>query len=103
MNLEINSRITWNSAAGQLLGTVKNITLSKNAADQVVPWIDITVDNHSVRLCATDSNLKAMQVQLVSSLVDYVEKTNIMTGKRYLERLDTPYCCSPASETFWAS
>jgi len=31
-----------------------------------------------------------------------VEKTNLMTGKSYLEDADTPLCCSPASETFWS-
>ena len=31
-----------------------------------------------------------------------VEKTNLMTGKVYLEDPDTPISCSPASETFWS-
>lgn len=31
-----------------------------------------------------------------------VEKTNLMTGKTYMEAVDTPLCCSPASETYWS-
>lgn len=31
-----------------------------------------------------------------------VEKTNLMSGKTYLEDPDTPLCCSPASETYWS-
>jgi len=31
-----------------------------------------------------------------------VEKTNLMTGKVYLEDPDTPHFCSPSSETFWS-
>jgi len=31
-----------------------------------------------------------------------VEKTNLMTGKVYLEDPNTPLSCSPASETFWS-
>jgi len=26
----------------------------------------------------------------------------MMTGKTYKERYDTPYFCSPSSETFWS-
>ena len=32
----------------------------------------------------------------------YVTKTNLQTGKQYQERYDTPYCCSPSTETFWS-
>ena len=33
----------------------------------------------------------------------YVEKTNLMTGLTYKERYDTPYYCSPSSETYWST
>lgn len=32
----------------------------------------------------------------------YVVRKNIMGGKDFQERYDTPYYCSPASETFWS-
>jgi hypothetical protein len=32
----------------------------------------------------------------------FVTKTNLMGGKDFTERYDTPYYCSPASETFWS-
>jgi len=32
---------------------------------------------------------------------EMVERTNLMTGKKFMERADTPLCCSPASETYW--
>ena len=67
MNLNINDTVSWSSAAGDLEGVITNITLNLNAANQVVPWIDVKVDEvngHviSVRLCATHSNLKMMHV-----------------------------------------
>lgn len=31
-----------------------------------------------------------------------VERTNAMSGKTFLEDADTPYFCSPSSETFWS-
>ena len=105
MKLEIGNKITWVSAAGKLNGTIKNIVLAKNAADQVCAWIDVEYgNNRSTRLNATDSNLKQLKVQLFTepSDEDMVERVNLMTGKKYLERRDTPLCVSPASETYWS-
>ena len=31
-----------------------------------------------------------------------VERTNLMTGQKYMEDVNTPNCCSPSSETFWS-
>jgi hypothetical protein len=70
MNLNINDTVSWSSAAGNLTGYISNICLNLNAANQVVPWIDITCVNdkgreYTVRLCATEQNLKAMNVTKV--------------------------------------
>ena len=32
----------------------------------------------------------------------YVTRKNMMTGREYQERFDTPYSCSPSSETYWS-
>ena len=32
----------------------------------------------------------------------YVTKTNLMGGKEFTERYDTPYYCSPSSESYWS-
>jgi hypothetical protein len=32
----------------------------------------------------------------------YVTRKNLMNGAEYKERYDTPYYCSPSSETFWS-
>ena len=34
--------------------------------------------------------------------VTMVEKTNMMGGGKFMERYDTPYYCSPASESYWS-
>ena len=31
-----------------------------------------------------------------------VTRTNLMTGAEFEEDVNTPNCCSPASETFWS-
>lgn len=33
----------------------------------------------------------------------YVTKRHHLTGEEFQERYDTPYYCSPSSETFWSS
>jgi len=32
----------------------------------------------------------------------YVTKKNLMGGREFTERYDTPYFCSPASESYWS-
>jgi len=32
----------------------------------------------------------------------FVTKTNLMGGKEFTERYDTPHFCSPASESYWS-
>jgi hypothetical protein len=101
MKLEIGNKITWVSAAGKLHGEITNIVLSLNAANKVVPWIDIkSPGRSSTRLCATDGNLKMMKVAYDDP--DMVERTNIMTGKKYMEKKGTPVFLSPACESYWS-
>jgi len=33
----------------------------------------------------------------------YVTRRNAITGAEFQERYDTPYACSPRSETYWSS
>lgn len=33
----------------------------------------------------------------------FVTRKNLVTGKEFQERYDTPYFCSPSSETFWSA
>jgi hypothetical protein len=32
----------------------------------------------------------------------YVTRTNLMGGKEFQERYDTPHYCSPSSESYWS-
>jgi hypothetical protein len=76
MNLEIGSRVRWESAAGVKRGTIKNIFLAPASNGVITPWIDIELEhgrvanhhlrNYIVTLCASASNLMMMQVALVA-------------------------------------
>ena len=100
MKLEIGTRITWASAAGKLHGEITNIVLAPNAAGDTVAWIDVAHNSRKTRLCAVDMNLKQLKVSLFKD--NMVERTNLMTGKKYFEDKNTPIFCSPASETYWS-
>lgn len=100
MKLEIGNKITWVSRAGKLTGEIVNIVLSPNAAGDTVAWIDVAHNDRKTRLCAIDMNLKQLRVELVED--DMVERTNIMTGKKYMEKKGTPAFLSPACETYWS-
>ena len=39
---------------------------------------------------------------IVEVFETYVTEKNLMTGKTFKERYDTPYFCSPSSESFWS-
>jgi len=40
---------------------------------------------------------------IVEVFETYVTRKNMMSGKEYQERYDTPYFCSPSSETYWSA
>jgi len=40
---------------------------------------------------------------IVKAHETWVTKRNMMTGKTYQERYDTPYFCSPSSESYWSN
>lgn len=33
----------------------------------------------------------------------FVTRRNLLSGKEFQERYDTPYYCSPSSETYWSA
>ncbi len=39
---------------------------------------------------------------MVKVLETNVTKTNLMGGAKFTERYDTPYYCSPSSESYWS-
>jgi hypothetical protein len=39
---------------------------------------------------------------IVEVFETYVTRKNVVGGREFQERYDTPYFCSPSSETFWS-
>ena len=50
----------------------------------------------------TVAESKMNQGFIVKIFETFVTKKNLMGGKEFTERYDTPYYCSPASESYWS-
>ena len=78
MKVSIGNTITWSSAAGVMVGVVKNIELNQNAAFQTVPWIDVEVQGkthtHIIRLCASHQNLVMLKVEVLQCMSTFFEE-----------------------------
>jgi hypothetical protein len=53
-----------------------------------------------IQTVVADKTAQGFQVQVHET---YVTKKNLMGGKEFTERYDTPYYCSPASESYWSA
>ena len=50
----------------------------------------------------TVAESKMNQGFIVKIFETFVTKPNLMGGKEFTERYDTPHFCSPASESYWS-
>jgi len=97
------SQKTYTTAGGakrSLGATIKSLSARK--AEYVERFGADGFDNN------TGSRLAEWQACVVISSEDFeanepmVERVNLMSGKPYMEKLNTPISCSPASETYWS-
>lgn len=64
--LKIGDKVRWLSAGGMLTGVIKNIDLSLNGHQELIPWLSIDCDAYrDVRLCGTHDYLKRMKLEIV--------------------------------------
>lgn len=43
------------------------------------------------------------QVDYYTNMEYKIERTNLLSGKKFFEHVDTPNYCSPASEAYWSN
>ena len=76
----------------------------KKSGERLVQTFDIAVESpraavelhYSVIAPAADG----FRVELHET---FVTRKNLLTGVEFKERYDTPYFCSPSSETYWST
>ena len=57
---------------------------------------------HVTRFLNWDDYAVAEYADFLDSIEVRVERVNILTGQKYMERLNTPNYMSPASEAYWS-
>ena len=63
---------------------------------------DYDTDNLSMLEHTVKHTWRASQGYRFEIHATYVTKKNMMSGQEFQERYDTPYYCSPSSETYWS-
>ena len=70
--------------------------------ERLVSKTDYEVTEQSMLEHTVKHTYRASQGYRYEIHENYVTKTNLMGGKEFTERYDTPHFCSPASESYWS-
>jgi hypothetical protein len=84
--------------------TVEIYKLDKRTkkGERLVSKTDYEVTEHTMLEHTVKHTYRASQGFRYEIHETFVTKTNLMGGKEFTERYDTPYYCSPASESYWS-
>jgi hypothetical protein len=72
------------------------------AGERMVSKTDYEVSEKSMLEHTVKHTYRASQGYRYEIHETYVKRTNMMGGKEYTERYDTPRYCSPSSEAYWS-
>ena len=70
--------------------------------ERLVSKTDYATDNLSMLEHTVKHTYRASQGFRYAIHETYVTRKNLMGGGEFQERYDTPYYCSPASESYWS-
>ena len=87
-----------------MMYTVEIYKLDKRTkkGERLVSKTDYEVTEQSMLEHTVKHTYRASQGYRYEIHETMVTKTNLMGGKEFTERYDTPYYCSPASESYWS-
>ena len=71
--------------------------------ERLVSKTDYNTDNRSMLEHTVKHTYRASQGYRYEIHETFVTRKNMMSGKEFQERYDTPYYCSPSSETYWSA
>ena len=74
----------------------------KKSGERLFAKTDYDTDNLSMLEHTVKHTWRASQGFRYEIHETYVTKRNLMGGAEFKERYDTPYYCSPASESYWS-
>lgn len=76
--------------------------MANTIAKMSVRELDAQIRKLAKRKALLQARAKRLADEAYAKECELVERTNIMTGKTYMEPRNTPRCCSPASEAYWS-
>ena len=102
--------VVYNKATGRIKGKLDGYKTVAAATAQITRWSKIWFrECYTPRYPEVDRNEDPVFVYAIAEagifyreIEPRVRRTNLMTGKEYEEPVNTPLCCSPASETYWS-
>jgi hypothetical protein len=74
----------------------------KKSGERLVSKVDYETDNLSMLEHTVKHTYRASQGFRYEIHETYVTRRNMMGGAEYQERYDTPWHCSPSSESYWS-
>lgn len=96
--------VIYNNETTKILGgaskSYKTLAAAKSAISRLrktVPVTDLNTDRDPLFVYAI-----AEINEFYKNIEQTVERTNLMTGKTFRESVNTPYYCSPSSESYWS-
>jgi hypothetical protein len=72
------------------------------AGERLVSKQDYDTDNRSMLEHTVKNTWRVSQGYRYIIHETYVTRKSLMGGEEFQERYDTPYYCSPSSETYWS-
>lgn len=72
------------------------------AGERLISKKDYDTDNLSMLEHTVKHSIRPSKGERYEIHETYVTRTSLMGGKEFQERYDTPYYCSPSSETYWS-
>ena len=70
------------------------------AGERLLSKSDYATDNLSMLEHTVNSTMQKGERYIIHET--YVTRKNLLSGAEFRERYDTPYYCSPSSETYWS-
>jgi hypothetical protein len=70
------------------------------SGERLVLKKDYATDNRSMLEHTVNSTMQKGERYIIHET--YVTRKNLLSGAEFQERYDTPYYCSPSSETYWS-
>ena len=73
----------------------------KKSGERLIAKNDYRTENLSMLEHTVNSTMRKGERYVIHATM--VTKKNLLSGAEFQERYDTPYYCSPSSETYWSN